>query len=126
MVIFLRGALILLSIYLLVSVIYMIWAIDKRPDIINEKGEYKFYSYDFSDIKYLTSKVLLFGATFGFMVIIGMGAYELLYWVPYLSEPDNNGDWNHIRKILAFLIGLLVGITVHSKLSLYAFYKRLK
>jgi hypothetical protein len=98
----------------------MTWAIFNRPDLINEKGEYSFYSYDFSNIKYLISKVLLFGAGFGFMVIIGMGAYELLYWIPYLSGPDSDGDWNSTRRVFSFLIGLFLGNPVHSQLSLQA------
>lgn len=101
------------------------WAIDKRPDLINSKGEYSFYSYDFSNFKHLASKVLLFGAPFGFMVIIGTGVYELLYWVPYLSGLDNS-DWNYIRKTLAFLMGVLVGITVNSQLPLYAVMQYIK
>jgi len=100
----------------------MIWAMDKRPDLINGKGEYSFYSYDFSNIKYLISKILLFGAAFGFMVIIGMGVYELLYWVPYLSESGSGSDWdyNYTRRAFSFFIGLLLGNTVHSQLSLHA------
>jgi hypothetical protein len=54
------------------------------------------------------------------MVIIGMGAYELLYWIPYLLGPDSDGDWNYTRRAFSFFIGFFLGDTVHSQLCLQA------
>lgn len=47
MQLFLKALLAMLSIYVLVSVIYMIWAVIYRPEEIDEKGEYSFHLYDF-------------------------------------------------------------------------------
>ncbi len=126
MAVLIRGVLILLSIYLLISIIYMTWVTIYRPEYINRDGEYRFYSYDFSNIKSLIVKLLLFGAFFGFMVVIGMGAYRLLYWIPYLSGPDIDGDWNYTRRLISFLIGAGVGGAVYLQLSQHAHNKHMK
>jgi hypothetical protein len=123
---FLRTLLVICSIYILVSVVYMIWAVIYRPEEINEKGEYSFYLYDFSDKKYLLRKVLLLGAFLGYVIIIGMGAYELLFWVPYLSGPDIEGDWNYTRRFISFLIGCGVGGATYLQLSLHAHNQYIK
>ncbi|WP_020167225.1 MULTISPECIES: hypothetical protein [Methylotenera] len=123
---FLRTLLVILSIYILVSVIYMIWAVIYRPEQIDEKGEYSFKLYYFSDKKYLLRKILFLGAFLGYVIIIGAGAYQLLYWVPYLSGSDIDGDWNSTRRWISYLFGCGVGGATYLQLSLHGYNQYMK
>ena len=126
MQLYLRTLLVILYVYVLVSIIYMAWAVIYRPEQINQKGEYSFYLSDFSDSKYSLRKVLLLGAFFGYMIVIGVGAYQLLYWLPYLFGQSIDGDWSYMRRLVSFIIGCGVGGAIYLQLSLHGYHQYMK